>query len=241
MGPGNSPFNFKTKVCNKWQIGACPFGAKCHFAHGQVELRQRQPLPGGDVPGAPDGEWQETLRYLKLGINPPAQPPPTAAALAAVAAAAANGEYAYPDNPYGDFIEDLIQPDAETPTYSDTYASNGAPEGYPPSPRAPGGPPPSGPQQLGPPGMHQMPHHPPQQGHFDQGRPQYQSYNNYPPSGNGALPMPPPGRPGTGYKMTLCESYMVYGACPYGDTCYDSHGDSELRQTPQRPPDAYPQ
>lgn len=83
----------------------------------------------------------------------------------------------------GDFIEDLIQPDAETPTYADMYASNGAPEGYPPSPRAPGGPPPSGPQQLGPPGMHQMPHHPPQPGHFDQGRPQYQSYNNYPPSG----------------------------------------------------------
>jgi hypothetical protein len=44
-----------------------------------------------------------------------------------------------------------------------------------------------------------------------------------------------------GYKMTLCESYMVYGACPYGDTCYDSHGDSELRQAPQRLPDAYPQ
>eukprot|EP00976_Prorocentrum_cordatum_P071385 1180300-Prorocentrum_minimum.AAC.4 len=55
MGPGNTPFNFKTKVCNKWQTGTCPFGSKCHFAHGQQELRQRQPLPGGDVPGAPEG------------------------------------------------------------------------------------------------------------------------------------------------------------------------------------------
>lgn len=43
------------QVCNKWLQGACPFGPKCHFAHGNAELRQRQPLPGGAEPGAPEG------------------------------------------------------------------------------------------------------------------------------------------------------------------------------------------
>jgi len=29
------PSNWKTRICNKWEItGYCPFGAKCHFAHG---------------------------------------------------------------------------------------------------------------------------------------------------------------------------------------------------------------
>ncbi|KAK9676469.1 hypothetical protein RND81_11G079200 [Saponaria officinalis] len=29
------PSNWKTRICNKWETtGSCPFGAKCHFAHG---------------------------------------------------------------------------------------------------------------------------------------------------------------------------------------------------------------
>lgn len=35
---GNSnvkPSNWKTRICNKWELtGYCPFGNKCHFAHG---------------------------------------------------------------------------------------------------------------------------------------------------------------------------------------------------------------
>lgn len=31
------PASWKTKICNKWEItGQCPFGEKCHFAHGQA-------------------------------------------------------------------------------------------------------------------------------------------------------------------------------------------------------------
>ncbi|KAL8028196.1 hypothetical protein ABFS82_14G140800 [Erythranthe guttata] len=35
------PSNWKTRICNKWeQTGYCPFGTKCHFAHGAAELHQ---------------------------------------------------------------------------------------------------------------------------------------------------------------------------------------------------------
>ncbi|GKV06405.1 hypothetical protein SLEP1_g18303 [Rubroshorea leprosula] len=34
------PVYWKTKLCMKWEItGHCPFGEKCHFAHGQSELQ----------------------------------------------------------------------------------------------------------------------------------------------------------------------------------------------------------
>ncbi|KAG9155730.1 hypothetical protein Leryth_003999 [Lithospermum erythrorhizon] len=33
------PSNWKTRICNKWETtGYCPFGNKCHFAHGATEL-----------------------------------------------------------------------------------------------------------------------------------------------------------------------------------------------------------
>ncbi|GAV80913.1 zf-CCCH domain-containing protein [Cephalotus follicularis] len=35
------PSNWKTRICNKWEItGYCPFGNKCHFAHGAAELHR---------------------------------------------------------------------------------------------------------------------------------------------------------------------------------------------------------
>ncbi|KAJ9678410.1 hypothetical protein PVL29_020555 [Vitis rotundifolia] len=34
-GPNQKPSNWKTRICNKWETtGSCPFGNKCHFAHG---------------------------------------------------------------------------------------------------------------------------------------------------------------------------------------------------------------
>ncbi|KAL5649190.1 hypothetical protein ACJX0J_039999, partial [Zea mays] len=31
------PSNWKTRICNKWEMtGYCPFGSKCHFAHGST-------------------------------------------------------------------------------------------------------------------------------------------------------------------------------------------------------------
>eukprot|EP00245_Coleochaete_scutata_P009545 TRINITY_DN3168_c0_g1_i1.p1 TRINITY_DN3168_c0_g1~~TRINITY_DN3168_c0_g1_i1.p1 ORF type:complete len:205 (+),score=27.37 TRINITY_DN3168_c0_g1_i1:95-709(+) len=35
--------NYKTKLCEKFNAGSCMFGEKCHFAHGQKELRTRTP------------------------------------------------------------------------------------------------------------------------------------------------------------------------------------------------------
>ncbi|KAJ0031073.1 hypothetical protein Pint_13037 [Pistacia integerrima] len=33
------PVYWKTKLCSKWTTGQCPFGEKCHFAHGESELQ----------------------------------------------------------------------------------------------------------------------------------------------------------------------------------------------------------
>lgn len=36
-GAGQKPSNWKTRICNKWEMtGYCPFGSKCHFAHGSA-------------------------------------------------------------------------------------------------------------------------------------------------------------------------------------------------------------
>lgn len=38
--PSERPPNWKTRLCNKWETtGHCPFGQKCHFAHGLTELQ----------------------------------------------------------------------------------------------------------------------------------------------------------------------------------------------------------
>ncbi|GMH19685.1 hypothetical protein Nepgr_021526 [Nepenthes gracilis] len=35
------PSNWKMRICNKWEMtGNCPFGSKCHFAHGLAELHK---------------------------------------------------------------------------------------------------------------------------------------------------------------------------------------------------------
>lgn len=39
--PSQKPSNWKTRICNKWETtGNCPFGSKCHFAHGLAELHK---------------------------------------------------------------------------------------------------------------------------------------------------------------------------------------------------------
>ncbi|QDZ24478.1 hypothetical protein HOP50_13g70170 [Chloropicon primus] len=37
--PQQMPLNYKTRLCVRFESGACPFGEKCHFAHGKGELR----------------------------------------------------------------------------------------------------------------------------------------------------------------------------------------------------------
>ncbi|KAF2565630.1 hypothetical protein F2Q68_00027160 [Brassica cretica] len=32
--------NFKTKMCERFAKGNCTFGDRCHFAHGEAELRR---------------------------------------------------------------------------------------------------------------------------------------------------------------------------------------------------------
>lgn len=38
-GANLNPSNWKTRICNKWETtGYCPFGSKCHFAHGAAGM-----------------------------------------------------------------------------------------------------------------------------------------------------------------------------------------------------------
>lgn len=39
-GPPGGGSNFKTKLCENFSKGSCTFGDKCHFAHGEAELRK---------------------------------------------------------------------------------------------------------------------------------------------------------------------------------------------------------
>ncbi|KAJ7554824.1 hypothetical protein O6H91_05G010900 [Diphasiastrum complanatum] len=52
-GPMPRPPNWKTRICNKWETtGHCPFGDKCHFAHGAAEL---QKYGGGSIDSPSSG------------------------------------------------------------------------------------------------------------------------------------------------------------------------------------------
>ncbi len=65
--PSNTNMFFKTRLCNKWRSGMCPFGDKCTYAHGQHEMRQLDPqvlmqqqmyaggMPAGMQGGMPAG------------------------------------------------------------------------------------------------------------------------------------------------------------------------------------------
>jgi len=39
-GPGGKSSNYKTKLCENFLKGACTFGDRCHFAHGETEQRR---------------------------------------------------------------------------------------------------------------------------------------------------------------------------------------------------------
>ncbi|CAO2832301.1 unnamed protein product [Amaranthus hypochondriacus] len=53
-GQIQKPSNWKTRICNKWETtGSCPFGSKCHFAHGLAELHK--------FTGAADGEVRDAV------------------------------------------------------------------------------------------------------------------------------------------------------------------------------------
>ncbi|KAL9176196.1 hypothetical protein ABFS82_02G163500 [Erythranthe guttata] len=59
------PSNWKTRICNKWELtGYCPFGTKCHFAHGAAELSR---FGGGQM----ESEVQDSSNLdAKQGAGP---------------------------------------------------------------------------------------------------------------------------------------------------------------------------
>ena len=77
-GPPTVPLNYKTRMCVRFESEAgCPFGDKCHFAHGQADLRtiaqnratqNINPQMCMEVPGGRPGEAQHRA------FNPPNAP-----------------------------------------------------------------------------------------------------------------------------------------------------------------------
>ncbi|RDX77253.1 Zinc finger CCCH domain-containing protein 56, partial [Mucuna pruriens] len=62
-GPNSKPSNWKTRICNKWEMtGYCPFGNKCHFAHGATELHRY----GG---GLMEGESRDAASAVATDTN----------------------------------------------------------------------------------------------------------------------------------------------------------------------------
>ncbi|KAL3623735.1 hypothetical protein CASFOL_032551 [Castilleja foliolosa] len=52
---------WKTKLCSKWEMGHCPFGDRCHYAHGQSELK---------YPGSVDEAEQMVMNAISIPRNP---------------------------------------------------------------------------------------------------------------------------------------------------------------------------
>ncbi|XAR66925.1 hypothetical protein NMG60_11013307 [Bertholletia excelsa] len=106
------PTYWKTKLCSKWEItGYCPFGERCHFAHGQSELQ----LPGGRIEA-------ETVNTITIPTKPVSVPgvdaPLSKIAVSAPVNEDAEGEKCFSkwkgtkkiNRIYADWIDDLTLP-----------------------------------------------------------------------------------------------------------------------------------
>lgn len=73
------PVYWKTRLCTKWETtGHCPFGEKCHFAHGQSELQGMG--VNGDFGNAGPGLTRIGSFSSTKTHNLPANDPPTVTA-----------------------------------------------------------------------------------------------------------------------------------------------------------------
>ncbi|MBA0589081.1 zinc finger CCCH domain-containing protein 12 [Gossypium raimondii] len=71
-GSNAKPSNWKTRICNKWELtGYCPFGNKCHFAHGAAELHRYR----GGLGDAEIKDTNATLSDSKQGGAMPLRTP----------------------------------------------------------------------------------------------------------------------------------------------------------------------
>jgi len=69
---------YKTSYCKRWEQGTCNFGAACHFAHGERELRGRPPK--GSSSGSLSVPFPEVVvkPLSTRALVPPTPPPPMA-------------------------------------------------------------------------------------------------------------------------------------------------------------------
>ncbi|XVF34706.1 hypothetical protein REPUB_Repub18cG0082100 [Reevesia pubescens] len=76
------PVYWKTKLCTKWETtGHCPFGEKCHFAHGQTELQGMNGRVDGDFGNTGSGLTRIGSISTKIHNLPANDPPPVTASV----------------------------------------------------------------------------------------------------------------------------------------------------------------
>ncbi|KAK8535177.1 hypothetical protein V6N13_081316 [Hibiscus sabdariffa] len=75
---GNTkPVYWKTRLCMKWETtGHCPFGEKCHFAHGQAELKSMNGCVDDDFGNLGSGLTRIGSISTKIHSLPTNDPPP---------------------------------------------------------------------------------------------------------------------------------------------------------------------
>lgn len=63
------PGNFKTKKCRHFELGKCRLGTKCHFAHGETDVKQPQPVFPTQIPKFREietADFQTTLDKIPI-------------------------------------------------------------------------------------------------------------------------------------------------------------------------------
>ncbi|GFZ20908.1 zinc finger (CCCH-type) family protein [Actinidia rufa] len=103
---------WKTKLCSKWETtGQCPFGERCHFAHGLSELQ----LPGGRIEAEVVDALTIPTKPVSVPVNDVA---PSKAVVAAPAKEDGDGKKGFSkwkgpkkiNRIYADWIDDLTPP-----------------------------------------------------------------------------------------------------------------------------------
>ncbi|GFP92908.1 zinc finger CCCH domain-containing protein 39 [Phtheirospermum japonicum] len=71
-GSGGSDFDqkvfWKTKMCSKWEMGHCPFGERCHYAHG---LSEQMVMNAISIPRNPSSVSTFSTPPANLGVAAP--------------------------------------------------------------------------------------------------------------------------------------------------------------------------
>ncbi|KAL3157713.1 hypothetical protein ABBQ32_012144 [Trebouxia sp. C0010 RCD-2024] len=75
--PSSRELFFKTRLCDKFmQFGDCPYGDRCHYAHGPQDLREKGSVAGHGIPMGGAAPFSKVPSMNGTGPRPPGPRPP---------------------------------------------------------------------------------------------------------------------------------------------------------------------